>query len=99
VPFPFSGPAGAPARRAAPPAAGFDQTRRAVRALRRDLRELDRTNDARLRRLRRATPALTPGEAWRAETELFQDWRAGREALEAEIRRLTAALADPRRTP
>lgn len=86
---------------AAKPAAacGYGETLRAIKTCEEALKRLARDNDKELRALRRTLRGGTAGATYIAESELFQSWRARREALAAELRRLKAALADPRGRP
>lgn len=91
--------AASPAEAAAALGRGYAVTLQAIKTCEEALKRLERDNEKELRALRRTLRGGRAGETYVAESELFQSWRARREALAAELRRLKAALQDPRGTP
>lgn len=77
-------------------ALGYAEAARAVKACEEALKRLERDGAKELRDLRRSLRGGRAGDTYLAETRLFQSWRARREALEHDLRRLKAVLDDPR---
>ncbi|NEX91924.1 hypothetical protein [Caulobacter sp. 17J65-9] len=88
-----------PVQTAAALGRGYAETLRAIKTCEDALKRLERDNERELRALRRTLRGGRAGDTYVAESELFQSWRARRETLAAELRRLKAALQDPRGTP
>ncbi|MBC6981198.1 hypothetical protein [Caulobacter sp. 17J80-11] len=90
--------AASPVEAAAALGRGYAETRRAIKACEDALKRLERDNEKELRALRRTLRGGRAGDTYVAESELFQSWRARRETLATDLRRLKAALDDPRGT-